>query len=323
MSRSLPVVAGLLLGLALPAPAQVPARAAPKPQADSADKERATNTDAQAGPRAAPKPRADVKVERLVYAVRGASAKELANALSFSFKDEAAFQVFPDAGSNSLLLSGPEPVLDDAMKVLREIDRPARTVHVEVFLVEPAATGEVGGEKGLEAAELSGPAGDVLTKLRDLQRRGLLAGVKRVQFNAVERQDAQVKVSENRPHVTAVYAGARGGFGGTTQSITYQEVGTLVSVKPEVGGDGVAALDLRIEDSRVQTPASNPTVGPDEKGEPVKAANFVTASFEGRVRVPLGQAVLAEGMRSSSKSGEGQLLILVAATEESATRDRK
>ena len=310
MSRSLPLVSGLLLGLALAAPAQEPTRAAPKPQEPPADKERP-----------APRPRGDAKVERLVYAVRGASAKELANALSFTFKDEGAFQVFPDVGSNSLLLSGPEPVLDEARRILREIDRPARTVHVEVFLLEPNASGEVGAEKGLEAAELSGPAADVPGKVRDLQRRGALVGVKRVQLSAIERQDAQVKIGENRPFVTGVVAGGR--VGATAQSISYREVGTLVDVRPEIGGDGVVNLDLRVEDSRMQTPAGNPVVGPDEKGEPVRAANFVAATFEGRVRVRIGQAILAEGMRSSSKTGEGQLLILVAATEESPARDKK
>jgi type II secretory pathway component GspD/PulD (secretin) len=281
------------------------------------------NTDAPQAGRGAPKPRADAKIERFIYAVRGGSAKELANAISFSFRDEEALQVFPDAGSNSLILSGPDDTLQEAMRILREIDRPARTLHVEVFLLEPAPTGEVGGEKGLEPAELSGAAGDVLGKLRDLQRRGSLAGVKRVQFSAVDRQEAQVKVGESRPVVTGVSGGGRGGFGTTTQSITYREVGTLVGVKAEISGDGVAVLDLRVEDSRMQTPAGNPTVGPDEKGEPVKAANFVTASYEGRVRVRLGQAVLAEGMRSSSRTDQGQMVIVVAATEESGPRQGK
>src|SRR5690242_11661579 len=179
MSRSLPAASGLVLWLHLPA---APQQAAPaqKPPAPPADKERGTYTDAQQPGRATPKLRPDVEVERVIYAVRGGSAKELANALSFSFKDEAAFQVFPDAGSNSLILSAPDDTLQEAMRILREIDRPARTLHVEVFLLEPAPTGEVGGEKGLEPGELSGPAGDVLNKVRDLQRRASPAGVKRV-----------------------------------------------------------------------------------------------------------------------------------------------
>jgi type II secretory pathway component GspD/PulD (secretin) len=273
------------------------------------------NTDGQP----APKPRADVKVERLVYAVRGGSAKELANALSFSFKDEGAFQVFPDAGSNSLLLSGPEPVLDEATKILREIDRPARAVHVEVFFLEPKADGGE-GEKDLEPAGLTGPLAEVTARIRDLQRRGVLAGLKRVQVTALERQPAQVKVVESRPFVTGV-SGTRTGL--ATRSVTYRDSGTTVEVTPQVGADGTATLQLRAEDSRMQTPEANPTLGPDEKGEAVKAANFVTATFEGPVRVRLGQAVLAQGLRSTAKAGEGQVLIVVAAAEEPAPRDKK
>jgi hypothetical protein len=63
----------------------------------------------QEGPPAPPKDKGAAKVMRLVYAVRSGSAKELATALAPAFKAEAAFQVVPEEGSNSLLLSGPQP----------------------------------------------------------------------------------------------------------------------------------------------------------------------------------------------------------------------
>src|SRR5690242_2124982 len=97
VSRAIFVASVLLLCLALPAPAQ---QATPKPKAPPGDKDRDVNVDAQQ----AKKPRADVKVERLVYAVRGGSAKDLANALSAAFGNDASFQVFPSAASNSLVL---------------------------------------------------------------------------------------------------------------------------------------------------------------------------------------------------------------------------
>jgi hypothetical protein len=295
--RSIPVGSMLLLCAALSAQAQEPPRTSPK----------ATST---------------AKVTRQVYALRGGSAKELAVALSAAFQTEGAFQVWPDAGSNSLLLSGPEAVLEEAVRVLREIDRPARMVHVTVFLLQAGATADPGAEKGLEARELSGPLADVTAKVRDLQRRGVLTGVKRVELSALTGHLTHVKLMESRPFVAGVSGGGRGGFGGqvTSQSITYREVGTLVEVKPEIGSDGVATLEVRVEDSRMQTPEGNPTLGADEKGEAVKASSFLNASLEGRVRVPLGEAVFAQGTRSSSKTGEGQVLILVAVTSEGSPR---
>jgi len=60
-------------------------------------------------------------------AVRGGSAKELANALTFTSRLNF-LPGGPDAGSNMLLLSGTKAALDDATTVLREIRRPARSV---------------------------------------------------------------------------------------------------------------------------------------------------------------------------------------------------
>jgi hypothetical protein len=313
MSRAIPVVSVLLLCLALPAAAQQ--ATPPKPKAPPGDKERAVNAD----PQPATKPRADVKVERLVYAVRGGSAKDLANALSAAFGNDASFQVFPNAASNSLVLSGPASALDEAVKILREIDRPARTLHVEVIFLEPKAdAGE--GEKDLSHTALTGPVAEVTAKVRDLLRRGVLTGMKRVELTALERQQTQVKVLENKPFVAGVM---RGGTGLATRSITYREAGTSVSVLPEIGADGTATLELKVEESRAATPEGSPSLGPDEKGDSVKAADFVTATFEGPVRVRLGHTVLAQGMRSTAKGEEGQMLILVAVTEDAAPPDRK
>jgi hypothetical protein len=89
-------------------------------------------------------------------------------------------------------------------------------------------------------------------------------------------------------------------------------------VKPEVGGDSALTLDLRVEDSRMQTPEDGVALGTDEKGGPVHAPEFVTLNLESRLRVRLGHAVLAEGTRSSSKSGEGRVLVVVVASGEQA-----
>ena len=98
-------VAGVLLvalGIALPA---APGQDREKPQPP--------------GPGVAP----SEPVVRQVYAVRGASVKDLANALTLHFQAERTFRAVPDAGSNVLLLSGSKTALDDATAVLPR-DRP-------------------------------------------------------------------------------------------------------------------------------------------------------------------------------------------------------
>jgi Flp pilus assembly secretin CpaC len=288
-------------------------------------------------------------VARQVYAVRGGSAKELANALSLHFQAEPGFRAVPDAGSNTLLFSGPQAALDEAIAALREIDRPARSVRVEVLFLELAA--KAGGEAGqdakpLDAAELRGPARDVRAKVRDLQQKGVVSNVKTVELTALAGQSARTQVSENRPFVTGVSIAGLGGRGGrgdagggdgppggpggfpgggtTARSISYRNVGTSVQVRPEVGADGDVTLDLHVEDSGMRAAGGGVAVGADDKGAAVPAAEFTVFNLETRVKVRPGQVVLAEGTKTESKAGQAQTIVLASAsTDEAGARGDK
>ena len=62
-----------------------------------------------------------------------------------------------------LLLSGPKTALEDATTVLRQIDCPAQTIHLEILLVELSG----GDAKALDGIELSGTPRDVKAKVRE------------------------------------------------------------------------------------------------------------------------------------------------------------
>jgi hypothetical protein len=274
------------------------------------------------------------QVLREVYAVRGASAKELANALTLHFRAEPAFRAFPDAASNTLLLSGPRAVLEDATAVLRQIDRPARTVHVEVLCLEltgKAGGGARGNAEPPDLAGLSGDAREVRARVRDLQQKGLLASVKAVELTGLAGQSSRTQVSESRPYVTAVSFGGfagRGGPGGavgpTSRSVTYHNVGISVQVRPEVEADGQVTLELHVEDSRMRAAEGGAAAGADDKGTGVPAPEFVTSDLESRVKVRPGRFVLAQSTTAGSKAEQAQTVVLVSAsTEEDGQKDGK
>jgi len=107
------------------------------------------------------------------------------NALTLHFQAEPSFRAVPDAGSNHALLSGTKAALDDATTVLREIDRPARSVHVEVFCLE--LTAKAGGEAGGIPRRWTGPScsgtvREVRAKIRDLQQKGIVSSIKTVEL---------------------------------------------------------------------------------------------------------------------------------------------
>jgi hypothetical protein len=302
--------------------------------------------------------KATSRIAREVYAIRGGQAKDLANVLTLHFKSEPGFLVAPDPRSNSLLLSGPKSVLEEARAVLGEIDRPARTVRVEVFLIE--LTGKMAGEssgdgKEPERIEWAGPAREVTAKIRDLQKRGSIASVQRIQLAALEGQMARTQDSESRPYTTGVAIGgglAGGGFPGAaggafpgggrsargvpgggpagpggrggamgggiaSRNISYRNVGTSVQVTPEIGADGWVTLELRIENSSMRT-ADGVSLATDEKGTNVPATGFVTSTVESRLKVRPRQVVLAGGSATSSKSGQAETVVLVGAVTDEA-----
>jgi Flp pilus assembly secretin CpaC len=267
-------------------------------------------------------------VVRQIYAVRGAAVKDLANALTQHFQAERTFRAVPDAGSNTLLLSGSKAALDDAVAVLRQIDRLPRSVRVEVLCLELAAKadGEAGKDaKLLNGTDLSGSTRDVLAKVHDLQQKGVISRVKTVELSALTGDSARTQLSENKPYVTGVAGfggggriGAGGGAGPVSRSITYRAVGTSVQVKPSVNADGEVTLDLKVEDSTMRAGESGASVGSDEKGAAIPAAEFVMFSLESRVKVRPGHFVLAEGSKAASKAGQSQTVILVTASVDEA-----
>ena len=257
---------------------------------------------------------------RQVYAVRGGSAKELTTTLSLHFKSERDFQAVPESNSNMILLSGPKAALEDALAVLREIDRPARTVHVEVFLVELAA--KAGGDaKAPDVGDLSGPARDVRAKMRELQQKGAITNIKTMELSALTGHYAVVSLGASKPYQTSVTSL---GGGGTSNSYAYRSVGTMVAVQPEVSPDGVVTLDLHVSDGGMKMPENGISVGTNDKGTAIIAPQFATFSLESRVKVWPGQVVVAQGAKAASKAGEARTIVLVSASlDETASKGGK
>ena len=100
----------------------------------------------------------------------------------------------------------------------------------------------------------------------------------------------------------------------TSQSISYRNIGTSVRVKPTIGADDQVILDLNLENSAMRASEASPTVGNDDKGVAIPAAEFVTFTLETRVRVRPGK--LVQATNSGAKAGKVQTIVLVGASME-------
>jgi hypothetical protein len=89
-----------------------------------------------------------------------------------------------------------------------------------------------------------------------------------------------------------------------------------VRVTPRVSPENTLALALSVTESRMHTPEDGPVLGQDEDGKAVHATQFINSQVEGTVTVPGGHAVAVEGVKTTSKGGRDQTLVIVTARVE-------
>lgn len=250
------------------------------------------------------------KAGRLAYVVRHGNARELAGVLGKHFKGDAEVQTAPNVAANCLLIRATPAVLAEAVKLLEQLDRQPRLVAVKIVVAEVALPRKGEEAKAINVKELTGPADEVLSKLDALRRRGALGRMRTVRLTAVEGQLASTQSGEMKPIVDSMVITARGL---PHRSISYRTVGMNVQVKGRVGAEGAVALDLDLQDARLNVAPDAPVLGKDESGAAIRAKEIVTSQLKTRLNVRPGQAVLAEGVQTKAPSGAAQTFVIVTA----------
>jgi hypothetical protein len=255
------------------------------------------------------------KLKRAVYEVQHATAKDLADLLAKLYKSEAGVETLTAPAGNAVVVTAPAGTIDEVLGLLKRLDRRPRSVAVEVVVAEvPPRQGEKGkpapAAKELDGREFTGNAEDALAKLQNLQAKGLIGGLKRFRLTAAENRPGSVKERVSKPYVTSV---VQAGNGRVTRTISYRDVGTTVDATPQVGDGQKIVLELHFTDSRRHVPEDGAVLGKDENGQPIRATHFINAKFDGKVTVRSGEAAVAHGVTTQSKSGLHQTLVLVIA----------
>jgi hypothetical protein len=254
-------------------------------------------------------------VKRLVYDVKLGVAKDLADVLGKLFRADAAVQVLVAPAGNTLVIAAPAKTAEEIVQLLGKLDRRPRTVAVEVLIAEVSpGKGEDGKPappaRALDESDLRGHPDDVFAKLQNLQKKGLLGAVERLQLTATENRPGTVSNSASRPYTTSI-VGRAGGR--SARAISYRNVGTQVKATPSVGEDQRILLDLSVTASRMRVPQDGQVLGMDDDGKPVRATEFVNAKFDGGLLLRPGQATPAKGVTTKSPSGQTQTLVIVSA----------
>jgi type II secretory pathway component GspD/PulD (secretin) len=247
--------------------------------------------------------------KRGTYTVKHGSAKELATVLTKHFKNTVEFLPGPEGSGNIVLFSAPPALYDEVVPLLEKLDRRPQKISVIVIVGEiPIKKGEE--PKGLDEKEFSGLIGDITSRLQAREKKGELTTLKQFDLNGREGQLISLTQAENKPYVTGTMTRPTGT---TSSTISYRSVGTTLRVTPHITDDKEIVLDLNIEDARGHQPAGSPEIGKDEKGDPLLATEFVNAKIEDKVSVRPGRAILLNGVKTNSKSGQTQTFIIVGA----------
>jgi type II secretory pathway component GspD/PulD (secretin) len=245
--------------------------------------------------------------KQMVYVAKYASAKELASSLGSHFKGAVDVQVVPDRADDCLLLTAPAAALDEAAKLLEQLDHRPQVVAVEVFLVAVPVPGA--GEKEPDDKDFSGPAAGVVARMQDMQKKGRLGELKRIELKATENEEAALDRYSSRPFVK----GVRAEGGKMRPDIEYRSLGLAVSLTPHVTSEKTISLELVLRDDRRGLPENGKALGNDDSGKPIRATEFITAKAETDVTVAPGQAVLVKGVSTTCESGKEKTLVVVTA----------
>ena len=161
------------------------------------------------------------------------------------------------------------------------------------------------------------PTGSALLgRIDELDKAGELAALTRLQFSAIEQQEAKFQFGETVPTVSSRTSsrdrGGAGGFPGGASpfagqqavSFTRTQVGTQIGAVARVVDGGILA-QLDIEQTK-----QDPQSAGDDPAPPKSA----TLSFKSAIRIPAGETVMLAGLQERSANDNKRTVVLVSAS---------
>ncbi len=261
---------------------------------------------------AAPRPVSRLERSTIVLRLQHAPVTDTADVIREWLKNEQAESDDPkvtvavDAVSNSLLLRGMPEQLENLQAILRELDQPVRQFHLQSLLAEVALPEDAPPGAGSITQEVV--EGDLDQALANLKQRRELRMVARPELMVSDNQPAFLQLGNRVPRLTGTSVSNRG----MTNSVSMENVGTILGVTGRVSDDQIITLEIDVEASYL---------GPEEEGTPVATSEqqvirtpaIHTCSVQTTVALKNGQTVLIGGMVYQSDHGWREVLLLLRA----------
>jgi hypothetical protein len=183
-----------------------------------------------------------------------------------------------------------------------------KLIGFEVTIVEHA--GALSGQKGKPPT----PA-----QIAELEKDPKNSTIQRLQLVVLENVESRLQLGESAPTVTSRTVRSRdggGGFGGagfpTSESITYMDVGTLLSITARVETDGKIIANVHV--ARTNLAPSKPSEKTD--GQESTAINYprkLTSTISTTARIAPGEGVVLAAQQSQGGGSPSEMWMLVTA----------
>ena len=220
--------------------------------------------------------------------------------------------VVADKETNSLMIAATPRYMDEVMGMIKELDAKPPQVLIQAMLVEVTLDdeSEFGIEFALTAAKRGGTqkydlstslslgfatsggikfssvSGDFDLFLRALKSEGRLEVLSRPQILASDNKEAVINVGEEVPRINTTRVTDQGT---TFSTVTYEKVGIILKVTPQINPDGFVNMD-------VEPTISSLTDSTVQISEGVSAPIYTNRSAHTVVSIKDGQTIVIGGL---------------------------
>jgi WD40 repeat protein/serine/threonine protein kinase len=249
---------------------------------------------------------------RLVYPVRHGSASDLAEIVRRQFGEAGDVQAVPAPADNVILVAAPSARFDEVRATLSKLDRPRRTVIVDVLHFEtpvPRESTAAKDEPWLSKQEMSGPIEQVEARLDALHKQKKLTGLRRMRLETLEGQTSALHAGREIAAITGARASSPTTF--WSPIVSNRREDTAVWVTASITPANRISLDLEVRVRRVSMPEDADELGLGPDG-PLIAQEADLKRLARTLTVPVGEAVLVEGVQDDAKADLQELCVIVA-----------
>ncbi len=255
---------------------------------------------------------------RVVLPLSNVPALQLANTMTSLLRAEGQAEgraaqapppsvvIVPDTVSNCLVIGGPNEAVDEVRKLVAQLDRPAAVIRLEVALGDVPAARVGSGAPVAEAEGKADPA-KVQAILADPEElRKQMDILIEAQLTTLDNQPAHLQVGRREPTINSVTMTQAG----RTNSLTVQNLGTMINLTPRVSPDGTVTMLIDVEDSRFAPAEEGVAIYSPSQGEPIRAPAMDSVTAKTTLRLRNGKTAVLAGMVRQPKSGKQRVILV-------------